>query len=325
MRQSIFALGLGVGLLGGALTNAAQAQAAAPAPSAAPLITIQEIGPGVYAALDGKDHKAGSNAGFVVGDTGVLVVDSFFNPEATKVLVAEIHKLTPKPIRYVVNTHYHMDHVAGDQVLRDAGATIIAQRNVRAWIHDDNLHLLGDRITPALRTQIAALAEPDITVDRSLTVWLGARRVDVRFYAGHTGGDLVVQIPDAKVIFCGDLLWRHVSPNVIDGTISKWIATESAFEALPGASAMTFVPGHGELARIEDVAAFQAYLADLTAFTSTARAAGLEGKALADQVLPQMKARYGDWGSFDYFAPKEIGFIEAELAGTKRIPTPPAE
>jgi glyoxylase-like metal-dependent hydrolase (beta-lactamase superfamily II) len=323
MKQSFWALGLGALLLGVGFSGVAQAQT--PAPAAAPLINLKEIGPGVYAALDGNDHKAGSNAGFVIGDNGVLVIDSFFNPEATKAMVAEIRKLTPKPIRYVVNTHYHVDHVAGDQVLKDAGATIIAHRNVRAWIHEDNLHLLGDRVTPALKAQIAALAEPDVTIDRSMTIWLGARRVDVRYYPGHTGGDLVVQIPDAKAVFCGDLLWRHVSPNVIDGTISKWIATESAFETLPGASGMTFVPGHGDLARIEDVAAFQAYLADLTALTGAGRAAGLEGKALVDQVLPQMKARYGDWGSFDYFAPKEIGFMEAELAGTKRIPVPPAE
>jgi glyoxylase-like metal-dependent hydrolase (beta-lactamase superfamily II) len=292
---------------------------------AAPLIEIKAVGPGVYAALDGADHRAGSNAGFIIGDDGVLVVDSFFNPEATRAMVTEIHKLTTKPIRYVVNTHYHIDHVAGDQVLRDAGAVIIAQSHVRAWIHADNLHLLGDRVTPALKAQIAALPAPDMDVDHDLTIWLGARRVEVRSYPGHTGGDLVVSVPDAKVMFCGDLLWRHFSPNIIDGTVSRWIATEAAFETLPGAAQMTFVPGHGGLSRIEDVAAFETYLADLAAFTSAARASGREGAALMDEVLPQMRTRYGDWASFDYFAPKEIAFMEAELAGTKRIPTAPAE
>jgi glyoxylase-like metal-dependent hydrolase (beta-lactamase superfamily II) len=311
-----FALGLTVLLL---------ARGASAQKQAAPLIEIKAIGPGVYAALDGADHRAGSNAGFIIGDNGVLVIDSFFNPEATRAMVAEIHKLTPQPIRYVVNTHYHIDHVAGDQVLRDAGAVIIAQSHVRAWIHADNLHLLGDRVTPALKAQIAALPEPDIDVDRDLTIWLGARRVDIRFYPGHTGGDLVVSAPDARVMFCGDLLWRHFSPNIIDGTVSRWIATEAAFETLPGAAQVTFVPGHGGLARVEDVAAFETYLADLAALTSAARASGREGAALMDDVLPQMRARYGDWASFDYFAPKEIAFMEAELAGTKRVPLAPAE
>ena len=93
--------------------------------------TLISIAPGVYAAIDGPTGRSGSNAGFVIGDDGVLVIDSFFDPEATRALIADIRKLTPKPIRYVVNTHYHADHVGGDAVLRAAGAIIIAHRNVR--------------------------------------------------------------------------------------------------------------------------------------------------------------------------------------------------
>src|SRR5215208_3802994 len=101
--------------------------------------TLKQLGPGVYAAIDGPEHKAGSNAGFVIGDDGVLVVDAFFTPDAARALVAEIRRLTAKPIRYLVNTHYHADHTGGDQVLRDAGAIIIAHRNVRGWIRTDNV------------------------------------------------------------------------------------------------------------------------------------------------------------------------------------------
>src|SRR5512141_1246834 len=100
---------------------------------------LKQVGPGVYAAIDGPDHKAGSNAGFVIGDDGVLVVDSFFTPDAARALVAEIRRLTPRPIRYVVNTHYHLDHTGGDQALRDAGAIIIAHRNVRGWVRGSNI------------------------------------------------------------------------------------------------------------------------------------------------------------------------------------------
>src|SRR4029453_11691289 len=63
----------------------------------------------------GPNKKAGSNAGFVIGDDGVLVFDSFFEPDSARALIAEIRRLTPKPIRYVVNTHYHADHTGGDQ------------------------------------------------------------------------------------------------------------------------------------------------------------------------------------------------------------------
>ena len=283
---------------------------------------LKQIGPGVYAAIDGPKGISGSNAGVVIGDDGVLVVDSFFNPNAAKALIAEIRKLTPKPIRYLVNTHYHADHVGGDQVFRDAGAVIIAHRNVHGWVRTENAHLFGDKITPAQRDFIAHLAVPDLTIDKDMTVWLGSRKVVIRAEPGHTGGDLTIAVPDAKVLFCGDLLWRHTSPNIIDGTVSQWIATDDGFQHLPDAAAMTFVPGHGDVANVKDVADFETYLTDLSAMTAEARHAGLTGDALVAAVQPKLKARYGDWDAFDYFAAKEIGFMEAELAGTKRVPTP---
>src|SRR5262252_3220236 len=141
------------------LPGSAIAQAA---PSASLPFVIKQVGPGVYAAIDGPDHKAGSNAGFVIGDDGVLVIDAFFTTDAARALVGEIHRLTPKPIRYVVNTHYHADHTGGDQVLRDAGAIIIAHRNVRGWVRTNNINLFGDRITPELKARIEALPLPDL-------------------------------------------------------------------------------------------------------------------------------------------------------------------
>lgn len=284
---------------------------------------LHEIGPGVWAAIDGPEHRSGSNAGFIIGDDGVVVVDAFFDPAATRILLARIRALTPKPIRYLVNTHYHLDHTGGDGVLHEAGAAIIAQRNVRAWLHTENPHLLGERITPAQRALIASLPDPDITTDRGLTLWLGGRRIEVVYYPGHTGGDLTVLVPDAKVMFCGDMLWRQVSPNLIDGTVSQWVASEGAFRRLPGAAAMRFVPGHGELASLEDVIAFQSYLSDLSVFTKEARTQGLTGGALVGQVQPRMAVKWSTWAGFERAAPREIGFMDAELAGTKRVPPAP--
>jgi cyclase len=309
-------------LAAAAVAVAAPISAAAQAPPAAAAtpFVLKTLAPGVYAAIDGPGHKAGSNAGIVVGDDGVAVIDAFFTPDAARALLATIRQLTPKPVRYVVNTHYHVDHTGGDQVFRDAGAIIIAHRNVREWLHSENPRLLGDRITPAQRALIASLPEPDLTTTTALTIWLGARRLEVKAYPGHTGGDLIVEVPDAKTVFTGDLLWRRTSPNVIDGRLALWIATDDAFLALPDASNTTFVPGHGQVANAADVANFRDYLSDLLSFVRQARTAGLRGDALMAQVLPKMKAKFGDWDAFDYFAPKEIGFAEAELNGTKRYP-----
>jgi glyoxylase-like metal-dependent hydrolase (beta-lactamase superfamily II) len=283
----------------------------------APPFVLKDLSHGVYAAIDGPEHKAGSNAGFVIGDDSVLVVDSFFTTDAAKALVAEIRKLTPKPIRYVVNTHYHIDHTGGDAVLREAGAVIIAHRNVRKWVHDENVHLFGDRITDARRAQIAQLVLPDIGIDKDMTVWLGSRPVEIRMVEGHTGGDLLVSVPDAKVLFCGDMLWNHVSPNIIDGNVAKWIASTSAFPATPHSD---FVPGHGDVATAKDVEAFTLYLTALQAITAEQRKAGLQDDALVEATMAKFKPLFGHWGSFDVVAPREIRFMDAELAGTKRVP-----
>jgi glyoxylase-like metal-dependent hydrolase (beta-lactamase superfamily II) len=283
---------------------------------------LHELGPGVYAAIDRPEGKSGSNAGFIIGDDGVLVVDAFFDPEAAKALLGEIRRLTPKPVRYLVNTHYHIDHVGGDAVFRAAGAVIIAHRNVRGWVRTENVHLFGDRITSAERAQIATLALPDLTTEHDLTIWLGTRQVSVRVVKGHTGGDLAVAAPDAHVLFCGDLLWRKVPPNIIDGTVSQWIATVDGFQHAPDAAATTFVPGHGDVAKIGDVADFEAYLTDLRRLTAQARQGGLTGAPLVAAVLPNLKALHGDWERIDRSAPREIGYMDAELAGTKRVPVP---
>ncbi len=295
---------------------------AAPA-FAAPLpFVLKQVGPGVYAAIDGPEHKAGSNAGFVIGDDGVLVVDAFFNVDAARALVGEIHRLTPKPIRFLVNTHYHADHTGGDQALRDAGAVIIAHKNVRGWVRTNNINLFGDRITPELKARIEALPLPDLTTDKDLTVWLGARKVVVQTVLGHTGGDLTIAVPDAKVLFTGDMLWRKIAPNLIDGSVKEWMATDAALAAMPGAAHITYVPGHGDVADQSDVKDFNAYLGDLRRLVSEGRNSGLRDEALAQSVAPKLKALHPDWTISDRAAAAEIRYMDQELAGTKRRPVP---
>jgi cyclase len=286
---------------------------------------LKQVGPGVYAAIDGPEHKSGSNAGFVIGDDGVLVVDAFFNLDSAHALVAEIHRLTPKPIRYVVNTHYHADHTGGDQALRDAGAIIIAHRNVRDWVRTENIHLFGDRITPELKASVEELPLPDLTTDKDLIVWLGSRKVVVRTVLGHTGGDLSVFVPDAKVLFTGDLLWRKVAPNLIDGSVREWAATDADFARMPGAPQIHYVPGHGDVAGLRDVEDFRAYLLDLQRLVAEARKAGLKGDALVQDLAPKLKANHPDWTISDRAAAAEIRYMDQELAGAKRRPVPGRE
>jgi len=270
--------------------------AAAQTPPPAPLpFELKEIGPGVYAAISPE-----SNAGFIVGDDAVLVVDSFYRPSTARALLSEIRKITPKPVRYLVNTHYHADHVSGDQIFKDAGAIIVAHRNVRAWIRPENQHMF------------------DLVTESPVTIWLGARHIDIRPAEGHSGGDLVVSVPDAKVLFCGDLLWR-MPPNIVDGTTSKWIATDRSFEQLPDAATMVFVPGHGDVATVKDVAIFRAYLTDLQSLTAAGLAMGLKSTALAADVIPKLRASHPDYPPLTFAS---VLLMEKELDGTKRVPQP---
>jgi glyoxylase-like metal-dependent hydrolase (beta-lactamase superfamily II) len=300
-----------------AFAGPASAQSPAPLP-----FVLKQLGPGVYAAIDGPEHKAGSNAGFIIGDDGVLVVDAFFTADAAKALVGEIRRLTPKPIRYVVNTHYHADHTGGDEALRDAGAIIIAHKNERGWVRTNNIALFGDRITPELTARIEALPLPDLTTDKDLTVWLGARKIVVRTVLGHTGGDLTIFVPDANVLFTGDMLWRKIPPNLIDGSVKEWAATDADFAAMPDAARTTYVPGHGDVADVKDVEDFRAYLLDLRRLVSEGRKAGLNGDALAQAVAPKLKALHPDWTISDRAAAFEVRYMDEELAGTKTRPVP---
>jgi glyoxylase-like metal-dependent hydrolase (beta-lactamase superfamily II) len=265
--------------------------------------TIKKLGDGVYAALAVDGKKAGSNAGFVVGSNGVLVVDTFTDPAPARDLLAEIRKVTNLPIRFVVNTHYHLDHTGGNAVFAEAGATIVAQRNLRGWLRTENLKFIDPNPKPedkarmeALKARIESLTLPDMVYSDAVDIYLGSRLVQVRYMLGHTGGDSVVIVPDTNVVFGGDLIWQKHLPNLIDATTSDWVKTLETLEADHPSG--TFVSGHGDLATPQDVRDFHDYLV-----------------ALREDKYGQLK--------FPGFMPRNIAQTAAELAGTKKVPVAP--
>jgi glyoxylase-like metal-dependent hydrolase (beta-lactamase superfamily II) len=297
-----------------------QSQAANTAQANTPAFTLKELGKGVYAAISGR---AGGNTGFIVGDDAVLVVDTFISQAPARDLLAEIRNVTNLPVKYVVNTHYHLDHVAGNAIFTEAGAIVIAQRNERAWVRTENLKFYqqnGATPTPEQRAQVAALVEPQITYDHVLQVNLGSREVRIVYLPGHTGGDSVVYVPDANIVFTGDLGWNQRIPNLIDATTSAWVETlDKIVAAHPNA---TFVPGHGDVATAQDLKAFRDYLAALRSSVQKAQAAGRSGEALTQTVLAELKPKYSSWPGFERLGPLNIQQTAAELAGTKKVPQP---
>jgi cyclase len=304
-------------------TAAAAQVAPAPKPDAALPFTLKPLGHGMYAAIDDAKGDSGANAGFIVGDNGVAVVDTFENEPAAQALLGEIRMVTKLPIKFVVNTHYHLDHVAGNNVFAKEGAVIVAHRNVPAWIHTENLKFFGKDIKPEQKVEIENIAAPNTLYDSETELRLGSISLRVEFFPGHTGGDSIVVIQQEKtpVIFCGDLFWNHTLPNLIDASTGPWLETLSTFSKFAAVSPIQFIPGHGDPGNAADVAAFRGYLSDLRDWVSSARKDGKTGASLVEAVLPQLKQKYGAWHLFDYFAKRNIADVEAELAGTKKIPT----
>ena len=296
---------------------------AGPLPGAALDFRLQKLGNGIWAAIVNDEGLAGGNAGFVIGDDGVLVVDTFQDPRPAKAMLAEIRKLTPLPIRFVVNTHYHLDHVNGNDVFAAAGATIVAHRNVRAWMRSENIKMLDPPVTAEKKARVESLTLPTVVHDSHVDLYLGSRRINVRYYPGHTGGDSVVSVPDGKAVFCGDMLWKEHVPNLIDASTKAWIESLDAMQKDYGPS--TWVPGHGGIANAQDVLTFRRYLADLRDGVRREQATGKSGDALVQALLPSLKSNYGKWSFFGDYAGAGIQQTAQELSGTKRLPPSPPQ
>ena len=220
------------------------------APTAAQ--TARSVAPGVYivqgqAALGSAANRNFiSNAGFVVTDEGVVAVDALGSPALAEALIAEIRRVTPQPIRYAIVTHYHADHIYGLQVLKAAGATIIAHAARRAYLTSDTARLRLEASRNDLAPWIDAntrLVAADRWLDADTTLRLGG--VDFRLrHVGpaHTSEDLVVHVPQRGVLFAGDLVFQGRIPYVGQADSQQWIASLVQLLAL---DAKVVIPGHG--------------------------------------------------------------------------------
>ena len=187
-----------------------------------------------------------SNAAFVVTRAGVVVVDTLGSPALAQELLAEIRRITPAPVRYVIVTHYHADHVYGLQAFRAAGATIIAQRDGQLYLNSETaalrLQASREELAPAIDANTHLVAA-DRWIDAPTTISLGG--VDFLLQpAGpaHTPEDLVVWVPQHKLLIAGDLVFRGRVPFVGQADSGRWIA---ALDKLLSFDAQVIVPGHG--------------------------------------------------------------------------------
>ena len=305
---------------------------------------LVKVAEGVYAAIAKSGGLASGNAGFVIGDDGVLIFDTFFTPAAIEELISEIQSLTKLPIKYAVNSHYHLDHTGGNQVLVERGVPIVAHDNVMIWQTTKNKRFLPAPEELQKRKANAAKQMSETSEDQkdkraqlerqirrydammsikltnptktfssgTLRLKLGKREVILATLPGHTGGDVFAYVPDAKVVFTGDLGWSKTLPNLVDATVNDWIPTlDKMLAQYPTAK---FVPGHGNIAQAEDIRAFRDYLDDLR----TRVGKGIADGFTVDQAKQQLTLpeRYKTF-AFQNFATPNVEDMYKELKGTK--------
>lgn len=238
-----------------AVLAAGSALAAAGA-AAADALALQRVADNVWfvqgeAALGSSANRNFiSNAGFVVTSAGVVVVDALGSPSLAEALVAAIRQVTPQPIRYLIVTHYHADHVYGLQVFQALGASIIAHGSGRSYLQSDTarLRLLAsrDELAPWVNAD-TRLVGADRWIDADTTLTLGGETFHIHHVGpAHTPEDLVVHAEQAGVMFAGDLVFRGRIPFVGQADSQQWIASLSR---LIGFRPHTIVPGHGPVSR----------------------------------------------------------------------------
>ncbi|MGN6571842.1 MAG: quinoprotein relay system zinc metallohydrolase 2 [Pseudolabrys sp.] len=280
-------------------------------------LPVQEVAPGVFvhfgaiALMNRENAGAIANVGFVVGDRFVAVVDTGGSVEEGRALLGAIRAHTNKPVRYVINTHMHPDHVFGNAAFVATHATFVGHANLPNAMATHGPHYresFRDSMGDAAVNE-ATIVPPTEIVAGTRELDLGGRRILLRAWpTAHTDNDLTVFDEMTNTLFAGDLLFVNHVP-VIDGSLKGWLADLDELAAVP---AQRVVPGHGPL-----VTAWPQGLGDerryLDCLASSLRDAIRRGVPLADAVKSVCASESDRWALFQEYNIRNATAAFAEL------------
>ena len=259
---------------------------------------------------------AGGNIAAVVGADGIAIVDDQYAPMADKIRAA-LKGITDQPVRFVINTHFHDDHAGGNAAF-SAGATVIAQDNVRKRLASGGVVGNGGSMRREVQP-VSGGALPIVTFGRDLTLHLNGEAIRaVHVPRGHTDGDAIVYFPKANVMHTGDLFVTYGFPfiDISAGGSSRGMIAglEDALRAVP--ADVKVIPGHGPVSSVTDVRSYITMIRE----TRSVVAAGVKvGKSLpqlkADKVLEPWKRFSGGFITTDLFVETLYNELTARPGG----------
>jgi glyoxylase-like metal-dependent hydrolase (beta-lactamase superfamily II) len=293
---------------------------------------LHELGDGLFAYLQPDGTWGWSNAGLVTADGTSLLVDTLFDLELTREMLAAMRAITDRhPIDAAMNTHGNGDHWFGNALLpetADVYATAAAAEEMQA-VPPQLLNALKHaelgpefgaymhRIFGPFRFEGIEVRTPTVTFAGALDLTVGDRAVRlVEVGPAHTAGDAIVHVPDAAVVFTGDILFVEGTPIVWAGPFSNWIAACDRIQAL---GARTLVPGHGPVTDASGVDEIRRYLTYVHREASARFHAGMDAEAAADDID---LSGFAGWGDPERVA-VNVETVYRELDPSRPAPSPP--